>query len=132
MTATSKDTMEQYEHKHFIARLGMDNLFAVFYSHPHFKNTYECIFENNTYGITHKELIMDCLREFATRNEMTGEYLLEHFGKDIKITRPIHATRDVDTHFNIEGKNGSYHIYTNRAGRKITKITYVCQSSFPY
>lgn len=124
--------MEHEEHKHFIARLGMDNLFAVFYSHPHFKNTYDQTFENNTNGNTHRELIMDCLRDFATRDEKTVEYIMEHFGTDIRIYRPLHATREDDTHFNIEGKNGNYHIYTNRGGYKIKRITYMVHTVFPY
>lgn len=128
----ARTTMEAEKEKHFIARLGVDNFFAVFYSHPQFKNTYDYLFEANTHKNTHRELIMDCLREFSTRNEKTGEYMLEHFGTDIKIFRPLHASRETDTHFNIEGKNGSYHIFTNKSGHRITRVTYMVQSVFPF
>lgn len=110
----------------------MANLFAVFYTLPQFKSTYDCLFEANHRKQTHRQLIMEALREFATRDEKTGEYILEHFGTDIKITRPLHASLLVDTHFNIEGKNGNYHIYTNRAGCRIIRITYMVQSAFPF
>jgi hypothetical protein len=124
--------MEKEDGLNFIARLGMDNLFAVFYTHPQFKSTYDCLYEANHRKQTHRQLIMEAIREFATRDEKTGEYILEHFGTDIKITRPLHASLMVDTHFNIEGKHGNYHIYTNRAGCRIIRITYMVATAFPF
>jgi len=128
----SRPQMEAEDEKHFIARLGMDNFFAVFYTHPNYKNTYDYLYDGNTRRNTHRELIMECFREFSTRNEQTGAYLLEHFSTDIKITRPLHSSRDTDTHFNIEGKNGNYHIFTNKSGHRITRITYMVHTVFPF
>jgi hypothetical protein len=130
-TARTRMEMERAE-TDFIARLGMDNLFVVFYTHPQFKSTYDCLYEANHFKQTHRQLIKDALHEFATRDEKTGEYILEHFGTNIKITRPLHASVIIDTHFNIEGKHGNYHIYTNRAGCRIIRITYMVQTAFPF
>jgi len=115
----------------WIDRLGMDNIFIRFAFCEGYEDTYDVIYEGNARRETHRDLIYSALKEFATRTEQTADYLLKHFGTEIKIVRPLHATNFKDTHFNILGLNGKvYHIFTNRAGFLITRITYIQEDTF--
>ena len=117
----------------WVERLGMDNIFVRFAFCEGYEDTYDVIYEGNTCRIKQRDLIYGALKEFATRTEKSADYILKHFGTEISVIRPIHATSGMDTHFNILGLNGKvYHIFTNRAGYRITKITYMIEDVFPF
>lgn len=117
----------------WVERLGMENVFVRFCFCEGYEDTYDVIYEGNEHRERHRDLIYKALKEFAIRTENTANYLLKHFGTDIRVVRPLHATGITDTHFNILGLNGkTYHIFTNRAGFRITKITYMCEDDFAF
>lgn len=117
----------------WVERLGMDNVFVRFAFCEGYEDTYDVIYEGNNKRERQRDLIYEALREFATRTEQTADYLLKHFGTEIRVVRPLHATGAMDTHFNILGLNGKvYHIFTNRAGYRIGRITYMMEETFAY
>ena len=122
--------MELNHDTHFLGRYGYDNFTVTFQFNPSFPHQFDHIYEQNFKNHTQKNVIYTALLEFISRNDDCINYVLEHFGTNLQVTNGVHRTSFQDTHFNIKGKNGSYHIFTTLSGEYIRGITYQNYTAF--
>jgi hypothetical protein len=90
---------------------------------------------------THRANITQALQEFSTRNEETAKYLINTFGFEIIITSHVHYSREeialnitekARPHFNVKANGKTYHIYTTKNHARITGITEMLLTNFPF
>lgn len=90
---------------------------------------------------THRENIINALREFCVRSEDTAKYMINTFGFSIEITAPVHYSNEEillqitdksRPHFNIKANGKTYHIYTTKNHARIISITEIMITNFPF
>jgi len=88
---------------------------------------------------THRENIIECLREFSQRNLETLQYLVSTFGLTIEVTHPVHyslgeseVTHKVRPHFNVKCNDKTYHIFVTKNHRKIVGVSEILYKDFRF
>ena len=102
---------------------------------PTYSYSFDEIYENNHRSYTHKECIVEALREFATRSEETTKYLISTFGFKIEVTHSIHYSSPNEKerpHFNIRANGKTYHLYTIKNGCRIVGVTELLYTDFRF